>query len=165
MKLDLTDLFDNPGISQDFDTKMDLSDVKRWGNPIFGSLVSVKGHVEKRSGIVSIKYAVDFMLQAVCDRCLTDISRQEHMEFSHILVFSLNREDDGEFIVIPDGKLDLAELTASDILLELPTAMVCDQGCKGLCPICGKNRNLESCNCRQEKSGRGLEILRDLLDD
>ena len=87
------------------------------------------------------------------------------MEFSHILVFSLNREDDGEFIVIPDGKLDLAELTASDILLELPTAMVCDQGCKGLCPICGKNRNLESCNCRQEKSGRGLEILRDLLDD
>ena len=145
MKLDLTDLFDNPGISQDFDTKMDLSDVKRWGN--------------------SIKYAVDFMLQAVCDRCLTDISRQEHMEFSHILVFSLNREDDGEFIVIPDGKLDLAELTASDILLELPTAMVCDQGCKGLCPICGKNRNLESCNCRQEKSGRGLEILRDLLDD
>ena len=145
MKLDLTDLFDNPGISQDFDTKMDLSDVKRWGNPIFGSLVSVKGHV--------------------CDRCLTDISRQEHMEFSHILVFSLNREDDGEFIVIPDGQLDLAELTASDILLELPTAMVCDQGCKGLCPICGKNRNLESCNCRQEKSGRGLEILRDLLDD
>ena len=165
MKLDLTDLFDNPGISQDFDTKMDLSDVKRWGNTIFGSLVSVKGHVENRSGIVSIKYAVDFMLQAVCDRCLTDISRQEHMEFSHILVFSLNREDDGEFIVIPDGKLDLAELTASDILLELPTAMVCDQGCKGLCPICGKNRNLESCNCRQEKSGRGLEILRDLLDD
>ena len=159
MKLDLTDLFDNPGISQDFDTKMDLSDVKRWGNPIFGSLVSVKGHVENRSGIVSIKYAVDFMLQAVCDRCLTDISRQEHM------VSSLNREDDGEFIVIPDGQLDLAELTASDILLELPTAMVCDQGCKGLCPICGKNRNLESCNCRQEKSGRGLEILRDLLDD
>ena len=50
--------------------------------------------------------------------------------------------------VIPDGQLDLAELAGADILLELPTSMVCDEGCKGLCPECGANLNEGDCGCR-----------------
>lgn len=165
MKIDLTSLFDIPGASREIGVPLDLGQVKRWGSPIFGSPVTVAGRVENRSGIVTIEYAVDFLLQAVCDRCLTDISRREHMEFSHILVLSLNREENDEFIVVPDGRLDLAELAASDILLGLPTAMVCDNDCKGLCPVCGKNRNLEDCACERSARGGRFDILRDLLEE
>lgn len=165
MKIDLTSLFDVPGAFQEINTPLNLGDVKRWGSPIFGSPVTVTGRVENRSGIVTIKYAADFTLQAVCDRCLTDISRREHMKFSHILVLSLNREDNDEFIVIPDGRLDLAELAASDILLALPTAMVCDEGCQGLCPVCGKNRNIEDCGCERPAPVGRFDILRDLLEE
>lgn len=165
MKLDLTSLFDDPGAFREFDTRLQLDEVKRWGSPIFGSPVSIKGRAENRSGIVTLTYTADFLLQAVCDRCLTDISRKEHMEFSHILVLSLNREDNDEFIVVSDGRLDLAELAASDILLGLPTAMVCDPACKGLCPTCGKNLNTSICGCQRQSSAGRFDILRDLLKD
>lgn len=165
MKIDLTSLFDDPGAFRDIDARLDLGDVKRWGSPIFGSPITVKGRVENRSGIVTMRYAADFNLVAVCDRCLTDISRQEHLEFSHILVLSLNREDNDEYIVVSDGRLDLAELVSSDILLGLPTAMVCDEGCKGLCPICGKNRNIEDCGCERPKRAGQFDLLRDLLEE
>lgn len=36
------------------------------------------------------------------------------------------------------------------ILLELPTLPVCKPDCKGLCPQCGVNLNLEQCNCGEK---------------
>lgn len=164
MKIDISGLFQVPGAYREIDEQIDLCDVKRWGSPIFGLPVTAKGRVENRSGIVTISYAASFTIQAVCDRCLTDITRRNRMEFSHVLVLSLNREENDELIVVPDGQLDLAELCASDILLELPTAVICDEGCKGLCPICGKNRNVEDCGCEQKPVGR-FDILRQLLEE
>ena len=87
------------------------------------------------------------------------------VSYSHILVLSLNREDNDELIVIPDGQLDLAELAGADILLELPTSMVCDEGCKGLCPECGANLNEGDCGCRPSAGDPRLAKLRELLGE
>ncbi len=35
------------------------------------------------------------------------------------------------------------------ILLEIPVLPVCSEDCKGLCPQCGVNHNVQSCNCQQ----------------
>ena len=165
MKLDLSKLFYNPGAEQAFDCSLVLEDVKRWGHRLFAGPVRVSGRAQNRSGIVSVSYQADFILDAVCDRCLTSLSRTERMEFSHILVLSLNREDNDELIVIPDGQLDLAELAGADILLELPTSMVCDEGCKGLCPECGANLNEGDCGCRPSAGDPRLAKLRELLGE
>ena len=163
MSLDLTRLFDCEGEVKEFSCQLDLSGVKRWGSGLFSGPVEVTGSAENRSGIVSLRYAADFVLDVVCDRCLTPLTRPQHMEFSHILVLSLNREENDEFIVIPDGQLDLAELATADILLELPTSMVCDPGCKGLCPVCGANLNEGDCGCEQKQTDSRLDKLRELL--
>lgn len=165
MKVDLSKLFDNPGLSQDIDALVNLGSYERGGHRIFPEPVKVRGRAENRAGIVYADFAVDFKLETVCDRCLTDISRREQMEFSHILVLSLNREDNDELIVVADGQLDLAELVSSDILLGLPTLMVCDEGCKGLCTVCGKNLNEGPCDCREQVRDSRFDKLRELLED
>lgn len=165
MKLDLSKLFDNPGEQQRFSAQLELGDVMRWRKPVFTSPVQVDGLAENRSGIVNVDYSADFILQAVCDRCLTELRQSRQMKFSHTVVLSLNREDNDEFIVVPDGKLDLAELATSDILLELPTLTVCDEGCKGLCPICGKNLNEGECTCVRQTGDSRFDKLRELLSD
>jgi uncharacterized protein len=43
--------------------------------------------------------------------------------------------------------LHLAEVLKEQVLLALPAKQVCSPGCKGLCPHCGCNLNLESCDC------------------
>ncbi|MCI8649869.1 MAG: DUF177 domain-containing protein [Anaerotruncus sp.] len=165
MKVDLSRLFDSPGQTQPVVCELDLSDVKRWGSRLFGGPVKICGQAENRSGIVSLHYTVNFILDVVCDRCLTPLITHQGMEFSHIMVLSLNREDNDEFIVIPDGQLDLAELVTADILLELPTSMVCDPGCKGLCPVCGANLNAGDCGCNRQMQDSRLDKLRELLEE
>ncbi len=41
----------------------------------------------------------------------------------------------------------LEDVLREQILLSLPARSTCSESCKGLCPRCGRNLNLESCNC------------------
>ncbi|HKD82229.1 MAG TPA: DUF177 domain-containing protein [Candidatus Angelobacter sp.] len=41
----------------------------------------------------------------------------------------------------------LEDVLKEQILLALPVKQVCRANCKGLCPQCGKNLNIESCDC------------------
>jgi uncharacterized protein len=43
--------------------------------------------------------------------------------------------------------LALEDVLKEQILLALPIKQVCRDDCKGLCPQCGRNLNLESCDC------------------
>jgi uncharacterized protein len=43
--------------------------------------------------------------------------------------------------------LALEDVLKEQILLALPVKPVCRNDCKGLCPHCGRNLNLESCDC------------------
>jgi len=44
--------------------------------------------------------------------------------------------------------VDLTSDIREDILLAFPFVALCSKTCKGLCPRCGANRNLESCDCK-----------------
>ena len=164
MKVDLSNLFLEPGVQLEFSGVLDLSGTKRFGRKLFAGPVQVRGRAENRAGIVSVAYQADCTLDLVCDRCLTPLTSSRQLQFTHTVVLSLNREDDDEeYIVIPDGQLDLAELANADILLAIPTSIVCGESCKGLCPVCGQNLNERDCGCDRSFPDRRLDKLRELL--
>lgn len=152
-------------MSLDFSGEIDLSDVTRFGSRLFPQPVKLSGKAENRSGIVTLSYSADFCVDTVCDRCLQAIHRPYHMKFAYTVVLSLNREDNDEFIVVPEGELDLAELATSDILLELPTLIVCKDDCRGLCPKCGANLNDGDCGCSLKEEDPRLAMLKKLLEE
>lgn len=43
--------------------------------------------------------------------------------------------------------IDLTESVREDIIIALPLKPLCREECKGLCPRCGRDRNLERCSC------------------
>jgi uncharacterized protein len=49
-----------------------------------------------------------------------------------------------------DEKIDLGEVVREQLYLALPMKPLCREDCKGLCPVCGVNRNRETCTCQQE---------------
>jgi uncharacterized metal-binding protein YceD (DUF177 family) len=51
-----------------------------------------------------------------------------------------------------DETVDLTESIREDIILTLPMKRLCAPECKGLCPVCGRDRNVSECNCKT--SGR-----------
>ena len=51
-----------------------------------------------------------------------------------------------------DGRIDLSHMVVEQIVLALPMKPLCKPDCRGLCALCGANRNLESCDCAPEES-------------
>ena len=43
------------------------------------------------------------------------------------------------------GELDLSDEVRDELVLAVPFNPLCDEGCSGLCPLCGSNRNLVPC--------------------
>ena len=129
-------------------TPEELSEVRGY---TFAAPVAVSGEFYNRTGIVTLKYTVSCTLDVVCDRCLTELKRDYSYDFSHTVVPSLQSEGDiyDTYLVAQHDSIDMNETAISDLLLMLPTKMLCREDCKGLCDICGCNLNERTCNCRK----------------
>ena len=129
-------------------TPEELSEVRAY---TFAAPVAVSGEFYNRAGIVTLKYTVSCTLDVVCDRCLTELKRDYSYDFSHTVVPSLQSEGDiyDTYLVAQHDSIDMNETAISDLLLMLPTKMLCREDCKGLCDICGCNLNERTCNCRK----------------
>jgi uncharacterized protein len=62
------------------------------------------------------------------------------------------------------GYYDGTGVETNDILweqvaLELPRKVVCAEACRGVCSVCGKNRNREACSCAAGDAPGPFEIL------
>ena len=43
--------------------------------------------------------------------------------------------------------------------------ILCAEDCKGLCPICGANLNIEECGCERDETDPRWAPLNELLND
>ena len=66
---------------------------------------------------------------------------------------------DGETAVEED---DLGDVVREQFYLALPMKPLCREDCRGLCPICGGNRNRVACTCQAEWVDPRLEALKAL---
>ena len=142
-------------------TPEELSEVRGY---TFAAPVAVSGEFYNRAGIVTLKYTVSCTLDVVCDRCLTELKRDYSYDFSHTVVPSLQSEGDiyDTYLVAQHDSIDMNETAISDLLLMLPTKMLCREDCKGLCPQCGADLNKGDCGCKKPGDPR-FDVLNDLL--
>ena len=64
-----------------------------------------------------------------------------------------------------DGRgfeINLGALLLQELILALPIKVLCKPGCKGICPGCGTNLNLESCGCGVDRMDPRMAALRDV---
>lgn len=164
MIIDCEKLFEFVGEKIDVDYNLDLTDFQFSNLYPFKTPVKVKGFLQNNTQIVTFVYETDFTLDLDCDRCLSNYNDAFHYDFDQIIVNSLaNDTDNDDYIVIEDFKLDVDELVLSDILLNLPSKLLCDEDCQGLCPKCGVNLNDNSCDCTLKEVDPRLAVLGDLL--
>jgi len=104
-----------------------------------------------------------------CARCLDDFVVDMWRDFSFVLIPSAStateaEENEGDLSLsfYHGDVVDLSPLLREQILLALPTRALCKESCKGLCPQCGANLNITSCNCSAETGDSRLAALRGL---
>jgi len=52
-----------------------------------------------------------------------------------------------------DSGIALEEVVAEQVILSVPMKVVCRVDCRGLCPVCGADRNRVNCGCATRQSG------------
>jgi uncharacterized protein len=71
-------------------------------------------------------------------------------------------DDDLGVAFYRDDEIDLGEVVREQFYLAMPMKPLCREDCRGLCPICGINRNREVCSCESTWVDPRLEPLRKL---
>jgi uncharacterized protein len=71
-------------------------------------------------------------------------------------------EDDLGLSEYSGDEIDLGQMMREQFYLALPMKPLCRPDCKGLCPVCGKNRNRETCSCESTWVDPRFEVLRNL---
>lgn len=109
-----------------------------------------------------------------CSRCLDDIilpvdARLEE-QFQPTVDVVTGRaikraefeQDDNAFTIDHNHLMDLSEPIRQALLVALPMRPLCREDCKGLCTVCGANRNRTDCGHVEEHIDSRWEGLRDL---
>ena len=106
------------------------------------SLLNVRAHLEKADNFIIADTHIKAEFGYMCARCLAELSSTE--ERSYKFDFELNPEI--EYI-------DLGEEIRQEFIMANPARVLCSKDCKGICPQCGVNLNVEKCKCKGNEKG------------
>jgi uncharacterized protein len=114
---------------------------------------------------------VETTLELGCSRCLDpftwpvdaafDLRYQPHAENTGQPEQEVE-EDDMTTAFYDNDEIDLGQLMLEQVYLTLPMKPLCVPDCRGLCPVCGTNRNRNSCTCTTEWEDPRLAALKAL---
>ena len=101
------------------------------------SPIVIDVHVQRAGDEVLADCEVSGKYRLACSRCIEEFDIEKTDRFK--LVFDI--EPQTEFI-------DLTDDIREELIIAMPVKSVCDSACKGLCPHCGGNLNLDQCTCK-----------------
>jgi len=133
--------------------------------------LALKGRIERDDHMVRAKGSILTEAEVACDRCLQPINVPIATEFdvSYVPVTDYAadetpelHEEDLNVSVFDDETIDLDDLAREQVLLAMPSRSLCREDCKGLCPVCGINKNMQACKCEAAEVDPRWEALKDL---
>jgi DUF177 domain-containing protein len=108
-----------------------------------GQEIHIQGHIGGRLG-------------AECDRCLAKVEMPVERDFD-LYYRPLETIAHEEEVEVPadelnvgffsDSGIALEDVVTEQIILSVPMKVVCRVDCRGLCPMCGADRNRVDCGC------------------
>lgn len=124
--------------------------------------VMVTGAIKMNGRNFSLDLHYDSKWTFFCGRCLDETEYVVEGEIKRSIVKERHDAED-DLVYVESAVIDLYDVIYNDIVLNLPTQVICDDDCKGLCPDCGVNLNIESCTCEDEKVDPRFEKLKNLF--
>jgi uncharacterized protein len=117
---------------------------------------------------IRLKGSFSGRFQVPCARCVEPVGIPLAVDFD--LIFrpaAADSEATERSITAPETEIGyyqkdsllLEDVLREQVLLSLPVRTLCKPDCKGLCPRCGENRNLQPCSCEEGPSDPRWQAL------
>ena len=134
---------------------------------------AVSGKIRLAGNEVFVNGHIDTRVQVECDRCLRPVDLPVNADFSLEYISDSDYESsevaeltaEEMSVAVFDGQaIDVDEIVKEQILLAVPTRMLCREDCKGICPDCGADRNTGECNCVTKEIDPRWAALKNLTE-
>lgn len=109
-----------------------------------GAEVGLDVVVEAAHPGVAVRAVVRAPWVGECRRCLGVAGGQIAVEVREL--FEAGGDPETTY-PLEGEQVDFEAMARDAILCELPLAPLCQPDCRGLCPVCGGDRNFEECRC------------------
>ena len=129
--------------------------------------LEVSGMVSRVGSQFHVHGSVNGTRIGECDRCLCSTNERLTARFES--VFSTGEGDPDEDGLIPlggDGNDIVLDAEVRQVMrLQIPMKNLCGDDCRGLCPSCGADLNVDECNCAPVAVDPRWSKLQGLLGD
>src|SRR5918999_4589744 len=92
---------------------------------------------------LDLRLAFDVRLHGPCMRCLADASLDVSVDAREYHASDPRADEELRSEYVLDDQLELSTWARDTIALALPDQILHDPNCLGLCPVCGKDLNVE----------------------
>ena len=103
-------------------------------------------------------------LHGPCMRCLADAVLDVDIDTREYQATNPGSDDELKTPYLADDNLDLAACGRDAVILALPDKILCRADCAGLCPVCGRDLNVEPHEHEEEPPDSRWGALAELRD-
>lgn len=166
MLIQLSKLLSMPNHEETVECSLDMEELTLKGGsyPVLekSSFPAVLKNEGKRT--VSIAFKTSITVGMPCDRCLCEVPEEIRLDVFKTLDFDDIEETCKDQVSFVDGSsLNVDELILEEVILLLPTKVLCGEDCRGLCPVCGTNLNKEECGCDRTVGDPRMAAIQDIF--
>ncbi len=148
MLMDVSLALKNPGQSYPMDQTLDVEPMVVLDDPVEFSSVRLEGAFVGAGDSVRVTGTLSADVVSRCALCLELVRTHVRAEVDVLFAREVDPEDPDQYPL--DGyRVDLQPVAEEALVLELPMRFLCSEDCKGICPVCGTNRNIAPCTCQE----------------
>ncbi|NPA51453.1 MAG: DUF177 domain-containing protein [Aquificae bacterium] len=137
-----------------------------------GNDVDINLYIIKDKGDYIVSLDINSDIQVECSRCLEPFNMD--LVGSSSVVLSKKRKNTQELkekdlnveYLENEEQFNVNNLVREEIIVQTPMKPLCSENCKGICQVCGNNKNENPCNCeeKQKREMSPFSQLKHLLD-
>src|SRR5260221_827265 len=117
--------------------------------------LSLRGRLSRSGEDFLLLGHIGGTLETTCARCLEParlaVDSQLTVTFVPADDDDEDVDDDADVVGFAGNQIEIDDEVRDEILLAIPVQVLCTESCRGLCPICGGNRNVVPCECEAER--------------
>ena len=147
----------------------ELISISEHAGPRYKEPLEFQLHLQRTGQLVKVDGYLDAVVTLKCGRCLQDFEQSVSESFSFTFVPQLKDIESGEefeleadelgLIVYHDEVLELQDPLQEQLMMAIPISPVCKSSCRGLCPECGANLNINECGCVRKPFNNKFTLL------
>lgn len=147
LRVNAVELLRRPGTERAIDITVPVSELHLDDDRLDPNAdVHIVLRLEALSDGIVVTGAVSTHWQGICRRCAVPASGPLDCEVHELYQQVVT---DPEAFELGD-QLDLEPMVREVVLIDAPASPLCRPDCQGLCPVCGIDRNAQTCTCDPE---------------